>query len=508
MRPNDYSDGMKAHVRRSTALPWLTLLLVAVCVTALTFGGEDASGKTLNAITLENAKAGNTGWNVPRAPSPAGDQGSAGAEIEGYASEVSVLPGGHLYLHVSAHRGDRYRVVVYRLGWYHGLGGRRIGCTPSCTKDRAGIPRAIPAPDPRTGEIALRWPTTDAFRLPRAAVSGAYIATLVLTKGANTGKGSYVPFVVRPIGPPRIPTALIQIPVNTWEAYNYWGGVSLYRNLLDPHGHPATVVSFNRPYDANADPWPFAWEYQFIRFIEKHGYSVAYTTDVDTDHDPNALLRYRLVVSLGHDEYWSRRMRDAFVAARDARVNLAFLGADQADWQIRYGANREIIEYRSVQNDPDTDSEAKTIKFRDLQPQPLPNCQLLGVQYQGGIGPNPTAHDYAPNPGALSDSWFAGTNFTASSVLRGLVGYEWDQVIPGCLPNVTVLFHYSGDPPADAVRYTAPSGATVFSSGSLQFTWGLDGWHQDPSLAQAFPPSKPLQIFMLNAMNTLCHGCR
>jgi hypothetical protein len=65
-------------------------------------------------------------------------------------------------------------------------------------------------------------------------------------------------------------------------------------------------------------------------------------------------------------------------------------------------------------------------------------------------------------------------------VLPGLVGYEWDLVTPGCpTPPLTVLFHYAGGPAtADAVRYTAPSGAVVFSAGSLSFAKGLDDFQE------------------------------
>src|SRR5438445_11840614 len=89
--------------------------------------------------------------------------------------------------------------------------------------------------------------------------------------------------------------------------------------------------------------------------------------------------------------------------------------------------------------------------------------------------------DYAVNPAALSAPWFAGTGFTPTSVLPDLVGPEWDQVVspklaPACkYSNLTVFFHHEGAPGhADAVRYVSPSGARVFSAGSLQFAWVLD----------------------------------
>lgn len=90
---------------------------------------------------------------------------------------------------------------------------------------------------------------------------------------------------------------------------------------------------------------------------------------------------------------------------------------------------------------------------------------------------------YTVTTAAMTDPWFTGTGFAPGDVLPDLVGPEWDQVIgpdrtPTCsVPGLTVLFHYGGPPgPADAVRYTAGSGARVFSAGSLQFVWGLDDY--------------------------------
>jgi hypothetical protein len=295
-----------------------------------------------------------------------------------------------------------------------------------------------------------------------------------------------VPFVVRePAG--RSSAILVQAAVNTWQAYNRWGGRSLYANhtgVGDDH------VSFDRPYDQRGAPryigrranLPQAWELPLVRFLEQGGFDVSYTTDVDTDRDPTGLLRHRLVISAGHDEYWTKTMRDAFERARDAGVNLAFLGGNTAYWQMRYeDGSRTIVEYRTGDRDPEPSLALKTVRFRDLVPA-RPECGLLGVQSLA-IG----NADYAPVVGTPPDPWFAGTGFTPGSVLKGLVGYEYDTRIDGCrTPPLTSLFHasISGNPNADAVRYTAPSGARVFSAGSIRFATRLDpsGRHRDARL--------------------------
>ena len=334
-------------------------------------------------------------------------------------------------------------------------------------------------------------------------VSGYYLAELVIRSGPLAGRGTWFPFVVR-APPSRRSAVLVQAAVNTWQAYNRWGGSGLYRNhtgVGDDH------VSFDRPYDLRGLPaaggaganLPPAWEFPLARFLERYGYDVAYTTDVDTDRDPSELLRHRLVMTAGHDEYWTKAMRDGLEAARDAGVDLAFMGANTGYWQMRYqNGRRTIVEYRSGDRDPETNPALKTVRFRELA-TPRPECTLLGVMW-GEIGnAGYTAVGAAITP---TDPWFRGTGFRPSDVLRGLVGYEYDTAYDDCKPPgpVTVLFHASvrNHLNADAVRYVAPSGARVFSSGSIRFAVALDDLtgHGD----------RRLQRFMRNAMDDLVRG--
>jgi len=446
-----------------------------------------------NPVARENRLRGSKSWS--------GGQTAPAGAIEGFASEVSVLPGQRVHFHISTAPAARYRIVLYRLGWYHGAGARLFACIPGCKKARHGIARPQPQPDPTTGMIRADWPVTDTVRIPRKAVSGYFLAKLQLTSGPDRGKVSYVPLIVRAL-PSRHSKILVQAAVNTWQAYNSWGGKSLYA-YNSTNQVPATHVSFDRPYDT-ITRW--RWEIDLVHFLERNGYDVSYTTDVDTDRRPSELTRHRVVISSGHDEYWSKTMRDAFEAARNGGTNLMFLGADIGDWQIRYeDARRTIVEYRDATADPEPNPALKTVRFRQLVP-PRPQCQLLGISYHGLRNPGDPPRSYAVNPAALKDSWFKGTGFTSTSTLPDAVGYEWDGVEPGCdVPPLTVLFQYAGPGPngkptsADAVRYVAPSGATVFSSGSLQFVWGLDNYSTNPDS----PPNPHLQRFMRNALANL-----
>jgi hypothetical protein len=443
-------------------------------------------------IASENARAGTVAWDGPEATAPA---------IEGYASEVSVGPGDLLHFHVSTSPEGRYRIELYRLGWYGGLGGRRVECLPGCQSAEQGI--AQPIPKDFTKSTRADWPVTDTAEVGRSWVSGYYEARFVLTSGPEAGRASETYFVVR-APPGRRSQILVQVPVNTWQAYNDWGGRSLYGGVYGA----GYRVSFDRPYTWNLLTSPLEWEIQLVRFLERNGYDVSYQTDLDTDRDPDSLLQHNLVLTAGHDEYWTKRIRDAFESARDQGVNLAFMGANVGFWQMRYeDGGQTIVEYREAALDPNPDPALKTVKFRRLNP-PRPECELRGVNYHGGWSVHET-HDYAPVASSIGDPWFRDTGFTVASRLRGLVGREWDYVEPTCnVPTPTVLFHWTGTPTnADAARYVARSGAIVFSAGSLQFSWGLDAFDAFGTHAD-IPPDLRLQRFMRNALADLVrrHG--
>ena len=437
-------------------------------------------------VKIENGRPGSRTWGAPDAMA---------RPVDGYASEISVFPGEALHLHVSTAPAAAYRVEIYRLGWYGSMGGRLIDCTPSCTTSTPGTTQPVPTPDPVTGEVRAAWSVTDTITVGKNWTSGYYAARLVLPGG---GQPASVLFVVK--APPSVRSKILVVAaVNTWQAYNTWGGKSLYPNSGQA---PANHVSFDRPWSPGSQGQFLAWGIHVVRFLEREGYDVSYTTDVDIDRDPDELLAHRLVIVAGHDEYWTKAMRDAYERARDAGVNLAFMGANDGYWQVRYeNDHRTIVAYKS-KADPVADRSQTTVMFRDLNP-PRYECSLLGVQHQGSIERADVSHDFAVAPGALSDPWFAGTGFTTTSTLPGLVGPEWDQIVSPrdawtCrFMSLTTFFHYEGPPGnADTVRYYAPSGARVFSAGSLQFVWGLDDYRTGAP-GSADPR---LQQFMRNAI--------
>lgn len=467
-------------------------------------------------------------WNSSRADDPAPpptdswrlDPPATPDAIAGYASESSVAPRDTLHLHVGTTPAARYRVEIYRIGWYGAAGGQLVRCVPSCTEDSAGTSQSVPSPDASTGELEAGWPVTSEVTIEDGWRSGVYLAKLVLTSGPDSGKSTGIPFVVRaPSGSQS--AVLVVMPVNTWQAYNDWGGLSLYS---DPKA--AVKVSFDRPY-ASSDDQVYL-DYPILRFVDQFGYDASYVTDADVDADPGQLVHHRLVVVPAHSEYWTKAMRDGFEAARALGVNLAFLGGNTVYWQIRYAdpERRVLEEYRSATGDPSANPRQKTVRWRE-EPVVRPECTLVGVQWQGGDdSSDPGPHDYTVVTRNLDDPWFRGTGFTAGDTVKGAVGREWDAVAPECAgetPTLKVLFHYLGhvtpqptgvytstfhSTSADVVRYEAPSGAIVLAVGSIELGWSVTGSADGTPVADgvtdpAHPPDPRLQRFLRNAFDEM-----
>ena len=463
-------------------MPYRTVRAISATIVALVLAACSGSSRgstssmapatsaaASNPVERENARPGTPGWEIPA---------DAGTVIAGYASEISVVPGQSFHLHVAAPPGSRYRVLVYRLGWYRGVGGRLIMCVPGCRSSNTAIaqPPATTA-DSVTGLFRAPWRVTDRVQIPPDAVSGYYEAKLEIVGGAYAGAVGSVPLIVRQNPAAPASTVLVQVPVNTWEAYNPWGGKSLYQFGTSMH---AFEVSFDRPFDQ----WEFynmvtRLELPWVRFLERNGADVSYQTDIDTDKVPGSLLHHRLVFAIGHDEYWTQRMRGAFDRALALSTNLMF-GSNSGEWRMRYAAGRRtIVEWRDPSIDPVRNWRLDNGVFKRFGE---PECKLMGVEHkwaaQRYLTAPPTSYTVV---GPSSDPWLAAAGLKAGDVIRGVVGYEWDSLIPGCFAGQVVPLMTARIPgsdgvthSADMVRATAPSGGRVFAMGTMELAWALD----------------------------------
>ena len=463
-------------------MPYKTFLAISATIVALVFSACDGSSRSrtsttapptsataANPVQRENSRQGTPGWEIPA---------SAGTVITGYASETSVAPGQSFHLHVAAPPGSRYRVLVYRLGWYRGVGGRLIMCVPGCRSSHGAIAHSPPTtPGSVTGLFRVPWRVTDRVAIPPDAVSGYYEAKLEIVGGSSAGAVGSVPLIVRQSPAAPASAVLVQVPVNTWEAYNPWGGKSLYQFGTSRH---AFEVSFDRPFGQQKFyNMVTRLELPWVRFLERNGIDVSYQTDVDTDRAPGSLLHHRLVFAIGHDEYWTQRMRGAFNRALALSTNLMF-GSNSGEWRMRYATGRRtIVEWRNHSIDPVHNLRLDNGFFRTFGE---PECKLMGVEHQWAAQRNLTAPPTSYTVvGPSSDPWLAAAGLAPGDVIPGVVGYEWDSFIPGCfagqvVPLMTALIPGSDGVPhsADLVRATAPSGGRVFAMGTMELAWALD----------------------------------
>ena len=260
---------------------------------------------------------------------PAGE-GWALGPIEGYADRASVERGGTIGFHVST-RAPTFDLNVSRMGWYRGQGGRTLHRVQALS----GEVQPAPTPDPVTGLVAADWRQSYALRIPEDWTSGVYLARLRAAGGSPAE--ALVVFVVRHDA--QTADFVYKLPLNTYQAYNNWGGKSLY--AFNSEGDAATSVSFDRPYALRGGAGHFFhWDFPMIRWLEREGYNVTYIADVDAHTEGAYLPGRRALLSVGHDEYWSKEMRDSWERARDAGYSLGFFGANTAYWQVATSPRR------------------------------------------------------------------------------------------------------------------------------------------------------------------------
>jgi hypothetical protein len=462
-------------MKRSRHNSWRLLF---VCVVVIAFTPAWAQ----NPIVIENQNPGSTNWEITNSGIDATGQ------IKGYASATSINKGESITFYVSLNPDQAFTIDVYRLGWYGGTGGRLM----QHVANLQGVQQATCPTDPTLGTIVCAWNPSYTLAVPSTWTSGVFVA--VLTNAA--GFQNYIQFVVRDDS--RTADLLYQLGVNTMQAYNNWPddnrtGKSLYNfnsfGATTITGTPrAAKVSFDRPYRDDGAGGLFEWQrwdLYLIQWLEKNGYDVVYSSDLDTHTNGARLLNFKGFLSSGHNEYWSKPMYDNVEAARDNGVNLAFFGANALYWQVRYEPsaagvpNRILVCYKDPGIDP-VQGSTTTVQWRD----PLlnrPEQALMGVQFSDENG-----SQNFPYVVTNSSSWVYGnTGFTDGSSVQGIVGYEWDRFDSNYPPppavagswtllgnSATVTDVGSADSSNSSI-YQALSGAWVFASGTMSWSSGL-----------------------------------
>ena len=461
-----------------------------------------------NPVACENQQQGSTDWQI---------SGSGAADIQGFATDISVNAGGTIFFKIKT-TASAYHLDIYRMGYYGGAGARKI----TTVNPSVSLPQTQPAcltDSPTNLMDCGNWAVSASWNVPAGAVSGIYFAHLIRP---DNGDDSQIFWVVR--NDSSHSDILVQTSDQTWVAYNDYGGHSLY-------GGPGTwdlnnrafKVSYNRPSDTRnfeAATFLFNAEYPMVRWLESNGYDVSYFTGVDAARNPALIKNHKLYLSVGHDEYVSTEARANIQAARDAGVNLGYFSGNEVFWKTRWensidGTNtpyRTMVCYKETyygtstlyQKDP-ADPTAWTGTWADPrfsppadggQPQNALTGTLFAVNGPGSdnsyLSIQVTAEDGKLRFWRNTSIATLGAGQTAT-LPAGTLGYEWDADIDngfrpaGAVALSTSNYTLTTDLLLDSggtygagtalhhlILYRAPSGALVFGAGTVQWSWGLD----------------------------------
>lgn len=418
---------------------------------------------------------------------------SDGTALDAFTVAHAVYPGDVVPVYVRT-QAPSFDLEVLRIGAYGPEDARDV-------ERRQGV-TATPQPDCDPGPDGFidcgRWKPTLSLTVG-SWQSGVYMLRLTAPDGGQ----ALVPLVV---GTHQATPIVADIGLFTLEAYNAFGGTSLYHGAQksDPRGHQ---VSFRRPFQTALVAHAFAGHSAaLLRWLDAtYGAKIGYVTDFELDAgtlDPAP----RALLLVGHDEYMTLAERGRLAdAVAGGGPNLAVLGANDAYWHARLvaapdGTPRSVLVcYKDASLDPVADPAQATVRFRDLG---LPPSALFGIEYSG-LAPANTL--YPAQVTTPSDPLFAGMGVTAGQVLGNVYGYEADGVVTaGPTPEgLRILasghFPYHGSlATADTTFYQAPSGTRVFDAGSLEWGFGLDA---DGPLPHA--PSWPIRALTQRALDDL-----
>jgi len=318
--------------------------------------------------------------------------------IRAYPRVPSVFPAETLVLHVST-TSPRFRVEFYRQG----------KTLEPVTGAHAGALEGLHFPD-GPPDIDWGWPGYE-FAMPKEWRTGVYLAVLVeiAADGAETrpdvtttfGTEAKALFVLRHAGPTMPGIPLYKVSWATFVAYNGTGYGSLYTEAVwsREQPNPGFKVTWRRPgcgtgglvmpgdsddfYDPSSRRQTFEhWDAPFVRWLEAEGFAPHYCSDWDLHRDPALLQPYSLVLSTGHDEYWSDGMRAALETHVARGGNIAFFSGNISGYRINFTDADTAFTCAKI-IPPTKDSERWT---QDSWMQVNPECRLTGVATAFGGG--------------------------------------------------------------------------------------------------------------------------
>jgi N,N-dimethylformamidase beta subunit-like protein len=250
-----------------------------------------------------------------------------------FTDRLSYAAGDTVRLFVSTNV-PRYRLEIHRLGAvFEEVDPSDVGSNEFDGKVQG------PGDGSRGGYC--EWESVTGIVITKEWKTGYY--RIRIADGDATIDQSDTFFVVRAIR--KKSNILLQLATNTYYAYNRHRHNAV--DILDLYFPPYPQdplrdylgVSFRRPLTFTPSSSFYKWELPFIAWAEANDYDLDYAVNLDLER-ASTLDGYSLLLSVGHDEYWSKRMREnvqEFVAAGGHAV---FFSGNVCCWQVRF-ENRE-----------------------------------------------------------------------------------------------------------------------------------------------------------------------
>lgn len=437
-------------------------------------------------------------WNDDMTTSP----------FSGYTGKLSYFPGEDIDFHVAAASpGQFYKLFVFREGNARPLVYVQASSLPATVSTAM-----VDAEFGFTWETSALIPGSETVRWP----SGYYLARLEpesATSAQFDNNGEYIPFILKPTvpSPGKI---LVQLPTNTWLAYNDRMGRSYYTT-------PRTFeAGFHRPprhywaWINGATPTNVAdVEGYYLRWLDQNGYT--YDVVANGDLEDDRILKasnYRLLITLGHDEYWTYGMKDTLQNFVDDGGNVLLFASGAVYYQARYEDNGDTLTCYKLtdfasQHDPlwNVDNSKVTTRFA-WPPVDRPEAALIGLSYNyGGIYTGGSAiggyrvyytNEWVfANTGLHNGDLIGQFSYVPDDILAqetDATRYAWSGSLP--VPANTATTHTPANfkilgihvadslPLAIMGYYTNDQGATVFNAGTWDWWKGL--FVNDPAIVQ------------------------
>jgi hypothetical protein len=485
---------------RLTSIAIVLVTLFALLFTGLPFSPEIAPATASTGpsaqcnwdtaagwVARENKKVGDPNWANGIPVEYAGDfsgketgservggftnwlQNSFGSKgVEGWLDAASATCGNQVGLHISGNAAP-VTIKVFRMGYYGGAGARLVAKVKTAPILKYPLVHISPAPE---SKVTTWWPVAWTLVISTQTVPGQYLIRL----DDGQGDSSFVPLTIMD---PNSKSAITAISsVLTWQAYNAWGGYSLYKGPALTRASRGMVASFNRPYDGDGSGQFRYMEYPILRLAERLGIDLNYITDLELNKDVASLHNTKSILYGGHGEYWTTQMRAALESAVSRGINLVSFGGNAGYNRPRLQANdRELVMWRGSSADPNRKNPTlATVSWRDF-PILKPEALLLGSQYVG-LGVDGNYSITHPSRWPFNVMKYPGT-------LRNIVGREVDSPLYAIGPAVeelarSVIVLRSKQIISMATYYTNSKGAGILDIGSNGWSCALDNicpWH-------------------------------